>query len=157
MRLGVVLVGLASVAGLGGCSPDEAAPPPSVRPVLSLVVAPRGVEAVDFTGTIQPRFSRDLGFRVLGRIVARYAEVGREVKAGEVLATLDPTTPALAVRQLEAELEKSDAQRVYAVATRDRKKALVARKVASQADPDTAEEALAAANAAVAGGRASLD
>lgn len=157
MRLGIVLVGVACVAALGGCLPDEAAPAPSARPVLSMVVAPRGVGTADFTGTIQPRFSRDLGFRVLGRIVARHVDVGQEVKAGELLASLDPTTLALAVRQLEAELGKADAQLVYAVATRDRKKALVARKVASQADLDTAEEALAAASAAVARGRASLD
>ncbi|MBS9475801.1 efflux RND transporter periplasmic adaptor subunit [Ancylobacter sp. VKM B-3255] len=122
-----------------------------------MVVAPEGVETVSFTGTVQPRFSRDLGFRVLGRVVSREVDVGQSVKAGQLLASLDPLTLSLAVRQLEAELAKADAQLVYATATRDRKKALVAQKVASQADLDTAEESLASANAAVVRGRASLD
>lgn len=153
----IALVGLGSLAALSGCSENEAAPAPPVRPVLSMVVAPHGAEAARFTGTIQPRFSRDLGFRVLGRVDSRLVDVGQTVKAGQLLASLDPTTLSLAVRQLEAELAKTEAQLVYATATRDRKKALVTHKVASQADLDTAEESLAGANAAVTRGRAALD
>lgn len=156
MMLHRALFGLAALLALGGCSQDEAAPP-MVRPVLSMVVAPQGAETISFTGTIQPRFSRDLGFRVLGRVVARTVDVGQTVKAGQLLASLDPLALSLAVRQLEAELAKADAQLVYATATRDRKKALVAQKVASQADLDTAEESLAAGTAAVTRGRANLD
>ncbi|WP_250152106.1 efflux RND transporter periplasmic adaptor subunit [Ancylobacter radicis] len=156
-RTFIAFIGLGSLVALAGCSENEAATPPPVRPVLSMVVAPEGVETVSFTGTVQPRFSRDLGFRVLGRVVSREVDVGQSVKAGQLLASLDPLTLSLAVRQLEAELAKADAQLVYATATRDRKKALVAQKVASQADLDTAEESLASANAAVVRGRASLD
>ena len=151
------LLGLGSAIALSGCSPDEAAPAPPVRPVLSMVVAPHGAETVSFAGTVQPRFSRDLGFRVLGRIVARNVDVGQQVTAGQVLASLDPMTLSLVVRQLEAELAKTEAQLVYATATKDRKQALVSQKVASQADLDTADESLAAANAAVTRGRATLD
>lgn len=157
MTLRNVLAGVGALAALAGCSPNEAAPVPPARPVLSMVVAPEGAATVSFTGTVQPRYSRDLGFRVLGRVIARHVDVGQAVKAGELLAELDPMTLSLAVRQIEAELGKADAQLVYATATRDRKKALLARKVASQADLDTAEEALASANAAVVRARASLD
>ncbi|OZA92297.1 MAG: efflux transporter periplasmic adaptor subunit [Azorhizobium sp. 39-67-5] len=122
-----------------------------------MVVVPRGAEMVSFTGTIQPRFSHDLGFRVLGRIVSRNVDVGQTVKAGQLLASLDPVVLTFAVQQLEAELAKAEAQLVFATATRDRKKALVAQKAASQADLDTAEESLAGANAAVIRARASLD
>lgn len=157
MRLRIALVGLGIAVALGGCSPNEAAPAPPTRPVLSMLVAPEGAATASFTGTVQPRFSRDLGFRVLGRVIARNVDVGQSVKAGELLAELDPMTLGLAVRQIEAELGKAEAQLVYATATRDRKKALLTRKVASQADLDTAEEALASANAAVVRARASLD
>lgn len=153
----MALVGLGAVLALAGCSPNEAAPAPPARPVLSVVVAPEDAATVSFTGTVQPRFSRDLGFRVLGRVIARHVDVGQSVKAGQLLAELDPMTLNLAVRQIEAELGKAEAQLVYATATRDRKKALLARKVASQADLDTAEEALASADAAVVRARASLD
>ena len=157
MSVARTLIGLCALLALGGCSPDEPAPAQPVRPVLSVIVTPHGADTMSFTGTIQPRFSRDLGFRVLGRLVARTVDVGQTVKAGELLASLDPLALSLAVRQLEAELAKAKAQLVYAVATRDRKKALVAQKVSSQADLDTAEESLAAANAAVTRGQANLD
>ncbi|MDF2996773.1 MAG: hypothetical protein K0R27_2410 [Xanthobacteraceae bacterium] len=157
MTLRNALVGLGMLVALGGCSPNEVAPSPPVRPVLSVVATPQGVATTSFTGTVQPRYSRDLGFRVLGRVVARTVDVGQTVKAGQLLASLDPMTLSLAVRQIEAELAKAEAQLVYAAATRDRKKALLAKKVASQADLDTAEEALASADAAVVRARASLD
>lgn len=153
----IALAGIGSLVALSGCSENEAAPAPPVRPVLSMLVAPQGAEAIRFTGTVQPRFSRDLGFRVLGRVVSRDVDVGQTVKAGQLLASLDPTTLTLAVRQLEAELAKAEAQLVYATATRDRKKVLVGHKVASQSDLDTAEESLASANAAVTRARAALD
>lgn len=156
-RAFIALVGIAALGGLGGCSENEAATAPLVRPVLSMVVEPQRAETVSFTGTIQPRFSHDLGFRVLGRVISRDVDVGATVTAGQLLATLDPVTLSLAVRQLEAELAKAEAQLVFATATRDRKKALVAQKVASQADLDTAEESLASASAAVSRGRANLD
>nr|WP_244518010.1 efflux RND transporter periplasmic adaptor subunit [Ancylobacter rudongensis] len=153
----IALVGIGSLVALSGCSENEAAPAPPVRPVLSMLVAPQGAETIRFTGTVQPRFSRDLGFRVLGRVVSRDVDVGQTVTAGQLLASLDPTTLTLAVRQLEAELAKAEAQLVYATATRDRKKVLVAHKVASQSDLDTAEESLASANAAVTRAQAALD
>ena len=157
MKFRPTLVGLLALVALSGCSPNEAAPAPPTRPVLSVVATPQGGATISFTGTVQPRFSRDLGFRVLGRVVARYVDVGQSVKVGQLLASLDPMTLSLAVRQLEAELAKAEAQLVYATATKDRKKALLAQKVASQADLDTAEEALATANAAVVRARAGLD
>ncbi|QJP16686.1 efflux RND transporter periplasmic adaptor subunit [Starkeya sp. ORNL1] len=157
MNLRPALVGLLALVALSGCSPNEAAPAPPTRPVLSVVATPRDDATISFTGTVQPRFSRDLGFRVLGRVVARDVDVGQTVKAGQLLASLDPMTLSLAVRQIEAELAKAEAQLVYATATKDRKKALLAQKVASQADLDTAEEALATANAAVVRARAGLD
>ena len=157
MTLRPALFALGVLAVLSGCSQDEAAPAPPVRPVLSLLVTPHGLDQAHFTGTIQPRFSHDLGFRVLGRLVARNVDVGQQVKAGDVLAELDPLKLDFAVRQLKAELAKAQAQLTYATATRDRKKALVDQKAVSQADLDSAEESLAVANAAVVRGQALLD
>jgi RND family efflux transporter MFP subunit len=146
-----------ALLALGACSEDEPAPPPPIRPVLSVVVAPQIATSVSFTGTVEPRFSHDLGFRVLGRVVARDVDVGQPVQAGQVIASLDPTAFGLAVRQLEAELAKAEATLANAAATRQRKAALLAERVASQADLETAEQAGAAAEAAVLTGRAALD
>ncbi|MGX1098713.1 efflux RND transporter periplasmic adaptor subunit [Amorphus sp. MBR-141] len=153
----VGLVALCAVAGLFGCSEGDADREPAIRPVLSELAALQPGDVESFTGKVEPRFSHELGFRVLGRVVARNVEVGQQVKAGEVLASLDSRALELAVRQLEAELAKARAQLDNAAATKDRKTALFKVNAASQAEVDTAEEALAAANASVVQGQARLD
>jgi RND family efflux transporter MFP subunit len=149
-------IALLGMALLVGCSEEEA-PPAPVRPVLSVIASQKAVEAMGFAGTVEPRYSRDLGFRVLGRLVARDVEIGQSVKAGDTLALLDPSELQLAVRALEAELAKSEAQLLNATATKERRQALVEKNVASQAEYDTAEEARSAAAAQVARARAQLD
>ncbi|KQT54976.1 hemolysin secretion protein D [Aureimonas sp. Leaf454] len=141
---------------MAGCREEEPAPPP-VRPVLSVVVAPQAQRTAGFTGIVEPRFSRELGFRVLGRMIARNVDVGQPVTKGQLLASLDPTALTLTVRQLQAEYAKSEAQLANAAATRERQQVLVERRVNSQAELDAAEEARASAAGAVSRGRASLD
>ena len=94
---------LAAIAGLTACHRREAAPAPLIRPVLSLIVAPEAAEGVAFTGTVGARYESILGFRVLGRMIARGVNVGDNVKQGARLAALDPTPFQLALRNAEAE------------------------------------------------------
>ncbi|MGX1307482.1 RND family efflux transporter MFP subunit [Amorphus suaedae] len=160
MRAKIVFVGLVALAaltGLAGCSESDAEREPAVRPVLSVVASLQPDAVESFTGRVEPRFSHELGFRVLGRVVARNVQVGQQVRAGDVLASLDSRALELAVRQLEAELDKARAQQENAAATKARKVALFKVNAASQAEVDTAEEALAAANASVLQGEARLD
>jgi RND family efflux transporter MFP subunit len=152
----LTLLGLAGLVLVGGCSKEEPAAP-VIRPVLSMIVEPRPVTAEGFTGTIQPRYSRDLGFRVLGRIVARHVDIGQSVTAGQLLASLDPTALSLTVRSLEADLATAEAQLTNAGSTAQRSQALLARRVGSQAELDTAQEAQATAAAALTRAKASLD
>ena len=61
---------LALLVVLGACR-EEAAPPPPVRPVLSVVATVQSTETLGpFVGMIEPRYKPDLGFRVFGRMVA---------------------------------------------------------------------------------------
>ena len=53
-------------------------------------------------GTIRARTETDLGFRVGGKLLARPAEVGAEVEAGDVVATLDDTDLRLQLEAAEA-------------------------------------------------------
>ena len=53
-------------------------------------------------GTIHARTETDLGFRVGGKLLARPAEVGARVTAGEVVATLDDTDLRLQLEAAEA-------------------------------------------------------
>ena len=75
------------------------------RPVVVAAVAYEPRHATrSFVGTIRPRIEADLGFRVTGKVEKRFAEVGDVVKAGQVLATLDPIDLGLQRDQAEAEL-----------------------------------------------------
>ncbi|MEY9402755.1 multidrug efflux pump subunit AcrA (membrane-fusion protein) [Bradyrhizobium japonicum] len=85
--LAVVLVAIA----LSGCNDHAAAPVTRAAIVHTEIVQPRDRQAsVTLTGEIQARFRADLSFRVSGRVLARYVDVGARVQAGEVLALLDP-------------------------------------------------------------------
>ena len=53
-------------------------------------------------GTIRARTETDLGFRVGGKLLTRPAEVGAEVAAGDVVATLDDTDLRLQLEAAEA-------------------------------------------------------
>ena len=75
--------------------------------VLSIVVAPEAAGGAAFAGTVDARYESILGFRVLGRMIARDVNVGDNVKQGSRLAALDPTPFRIALRNAEADLAKA--------------------------------------------------
>jgi RND family efflux transporter MFP subunit len=79
------------------------------RPVLTMAVhyALRS-QAREFVASIRPRVESDLGFRVTGKVVKRFVEVGQRVKAGATLATLDDTDLKLQKEQADAEYATSN-------------------------------------------------
>lgn len=142
---------------LAGCKDDGQkfeAPPP--RRVLSVLAKPVSDRVIGFAGTIQPRYQTDLGFRVLGRIVARNVEVGDIVKPGQVLVQIDPVVLELAVRSSEADLGRARAQLANSAAAEARTGTLLGKQVASQADFDNALQTREAADASVQQALASL-
>jgi RND family efflux transporter MFP subunit len=136
---------------------DTAAPAPEPpRPVqvaeirLSPADPPRS-----FTGTLRARREADIAFRVGGRIIERLVEPGDQVAAGQVLARLDDTDLALAVRAAEADLSAAEAERARTAADAERARALRAgghisiaaldqRETAARAAAERAEAAAAA-------------
>ncbi|HZF79027.1 MAG TPA: efflux RND transporter periplasmic adaptor subunit, partial [Rubrivivax sp.] len=83
---GLVLL-LAS--GTTGCSQQEPAPAP-VRAVRTITVASDSTAGTqEFAAEVRARTETRLGFRVSGKLVARPAEVGQQVTAGQLLAQLD--------------------------------------------------------------------
>ncbi|UJW81166.1 efflux RND transporter periplasmic adaptor subunit [Hydrogenophaga sp. SL48] len=83
---------------LAGCS-EPPVPPAAVRPVFVTTVQPApAVQTRSFTSTVRARIESDLAFRTGGKVVERLVEIGDAVKAGQVLARLDPADYRLAVQ-----------------------------------------------------------
>ncbi len=75
---------------LAACS--KAPPPPEpLRAVKTLVIAPASAGGTyEYAGEIRARVESRLGFRVGGKMIERPVNVGDAVKAGQLLARLDP-------------------------------------------------------------------
>ena len=145
----------ASTLVMAGCKQETETPDP-VRPVLSTVVEPTPAGSAVVVGTVEPRFKTNLGFRVLGRIIARPVNVGDLVDQGQIVAATDPTALELAVRSARAALSRSQARLENASATEERQRRLIASGATTKAVLDSAEHARAGAEASVAQVQANL-
>jgi len=144
------------VVMLAGCQEHKSEPPPPVRPVLSVIVAPQTSRTLGFVGTVEPQYRANLGFRMLGRIIARDANVGDLVTKGAQLAALDPAALELALRTAQADLSNARAQLANAAATEMRQRTLLEKGAATQAQFEAAQQARDAAAAALTRGQANL-
>ena len=155
LRRCVALTGALSL--LAGCGDKHAAAPPPVRPVLSVVVTPTLGRTISFAGSIEPRYSAVLGFRILGRIIARDVNAGDIVSKGTLLAALDPVSLELAVRSALAAVANAQAQLANASATEARQRTLFEQNNTAQAEFDTARLGRETAEAAVIQAQANLN
>ena len=81
---------LAVAVLLAGCQ-EPAPPPPEARPVRTVTVERRaGGAPVSLTGQIRAQDEVSLAFRIDGRMLERRVNVGDRVKAGQLVARLDP-------------------------------------------------------------------
>ena len=95
-------ISLSSIAAasllLTACS-EPPAPAAVVKPVFVTTVTPAtAAQMRRFTSVVRARVETELGFRTGGKVVDRTVEVGDSVKAGQVLARLDPADYELAVK-----------------------------------------------------------
>ncbi|MEG1042093.1 MAG: efflux RND transporter periplasmic adaptor subunit [Pseudomonas sp.] len=151
-----VTLGLCSALLLVGCG-KEAAESDPVRPVLSVIVEPQiQADLGRFAGTIQARYESTLGFRVAGRIARRWVDVGNSVKAGDVLASLDPADQRNQLRAAEGDLAKVQAQWINAQADARRQQQLFDRGVGAQAQLDEAQTNLKTTGASLEQARAAV-
>ena len=145
MHIRLVLAALAASAVLAACGKQEAPPPPP-RPVVTVVATPAaGAEAAAYSGEIRARREADLGFRIPGKIVARYVDVGAPVKKGAALAKLDPADAQLNVAASQSALAAADTELKFAKAELDRYASLLDKQFISRA---VYEQKLNAYNAA---------
>jgi membrane fusion protein, multidrug efflux system len=85
-----LFIALAAITGLAACSKPETAPDP-VRAVRTLIVAAQSAGgSYEYAGEVRARTESRLSFRVGGKMLRRAVDLGDSVKAGQVLAQLDP-------------------------------------------------------------------
>ncbi|MHB1200459.1 MAG: efflux RND transporter periplasmic adaptor subunit [Polaromonas sp.] len=139
---------LASIAVLlAGCSQ----PAPPQEPVRAVKVITVGVSAFsarrEYAGEVRAQVESRLGFRVGGKIIRRQAELGQHVKAGQVLAELDPRDYKLAADAARAQVAAAATNRDMAAADFRRYKALQEQNFISGAELERRETTLKAAQA----------
>jgi RND family efflux transporter MFP subunit len=101
---------LALIALLAACHGKHEASA-DIRPVRTTVVgAGQYGDNVTYTGEIRARHESDLGFQVVGKVIARPAEVGAFVTAGTILAQLDPTDEKVAVESAQSVVSAAQAE-----------------------------------------------
>ena len=115
------LFALGAALFLAGCQAETAPVPDAGRPVqVQRVAFDTSGTSREFVGVVRARHETDLGFRVGGKIVARVVNVGDTVRAGDVIARLDPQDLQLQVESAEAELAAATSTRSQAAADLDR-------------------------------------
>ncbi len=142
-----LFIALFATAALAACSKPETAPDP-VRAVRTQTVAAQSAGgSYEFAGEVRSRTESRLSFRVGGKIARRSADIGDAVKAGQVLAQLDPQDLQLGQDAARAAFTGAQANADQAVADYKRFKDLRDQGFISSAELERRDTALKAANA----------
>src|SRR5690606_36157396 len=132
------LLGLLALS-VSACSEAKTEPVAAVRPVKVVEIAKADTtRALQYSGAVKARTEMNLGFRVAGKVVERLVDIGDRVDPGDILARIDATDYALAVKTAEANLAAAEKQVETVRMTQGRAEALFGKKFASQAQVDEA-------------------
>jgi RND family efflux transporter MFP subunit len=147
---------VAAVFAAAACSKPPAAPPAPRAVIAQVVGAQPGDGANVYSGEVRARYENDLAFRVGGKVVARYVDVGAAVRKGQPLARLDPQDAQLGVEGARSALAAAEADHALARAEVERYRDLYAKKFVSQAVLDARETAFNTTKARLEQARAQL-
>lgn len=155
----ILLVGTFALVAvvLAGCKSESAeykAPPQPVR--AAAVTFTAAVKTHSYTGIIKPRYESDLGFRVSGKIVERFINIGDKVTPDMALARLDDTDYRLSLESAGAELKAAESSLAQADADEKRYARLTERGWVSAAGYDQKRAAADEARGRVERARRSL-
>jgi HlyD family secretion protein len=95
-------------------------------------------QAVTATGTLNPVVNVQVGSQVSGNIAKLFVDFNSQVKAGQVVAQIDPALFQATVTQAEGDLASAQAALELAKVNAIRTQELFSRKTSSQADLDQA-------------------
>src|SRR6202171_323180 len=114
-------------------------------------------QAVTATGTLNPVVNVQVGSQVSGNIQKLFADFNSQVKAGDIVAQIDPVLFQATVTQAEGDLANAEAALEFAKVNATRTQQLFANKNSSQADLDQAMANLHQAEANVKVKQGALD
>jgi RND family efflux transporter MFP subunit len=156
MRKFRILTAVMIATALMGC--DKKPPPAAqVRPVRTVTLE-RGAEGetVSLTGQVRAKDQVSLAFRLDGRMIKRLVNIGDVLKAGEIVAQLDPQNEQNALRTAQANLLSAQAVLTQDRLTFGRQRQLLAGGWTPRAKFDEAQQALLGAEAQVDAARAQV-
>ncbi len=142
---------------LAACGGEKSQPAPQVTLVKTEVAQLQPWQTViRLTGDVQARVSTELSFRVSGRVTERLVDVGAHVKAGDVLARIDPTEQQADLAGSQAAVAAAEAQLRVATANFERQKSLIDKGFTTRVAYDQAQEALHTAEGSLETAKAQL-
>lgn len=147
LRSNRLAVTIAAALWLAACSK----PAPPEEPIRAVKVVTVGVQAtqstLEYAGEVKARVESRLGFRVGGKLLTRPVEAGQHVKAGQLLAQLDPQDLKLAADASRAQTAAARTNRDLAAADFKRYQALKEQNFISGAELERRDAVLQAAQA----------
>ena len=157
VRLGLTI----AVAGWLVCELAACSKPPIAdEPIRSVKVVKVGfapaLAGLEFAAEVRARVESRLGFRVGGKLMTRSAELGQRVKAGQLLAQLDPQDLQLATDVARAQVAAAQTNRDLAAADFKRFAALKEQGFISGAELERRDSTYKAAQAQLDSARAQL-
>ncbi|MFZ5670495.1 MAG: efflux RND transporter periplasmic adaptor subunit [Pseudomonadota bacterium] len=159
--IALAALGLAVAGVLGWQAMKPKAPKDPYR--LEAVQQGDITKSVSASGSLQALVTVDVGSQISGQILKVFVDFNDRVRAGQVLATLDPQTYVSRLRQGQAEIQsrqaqvaQAQAQLAEAQAAFARTKALFDQGIVARAALDSAEAALKTARANVQAARAGV-
>src|SRR6516165_8836281 len=136
------------VLAVAACRRQQEAQAPEPRPVRTVTVERKDAgETVSLTGHIAAEDAAALAFRIGGRMVQRFVNVGDIVKPGQELARLDPQDELNGLRSAQTRQTAAQAQLTQARLAFERQRTLLAQGHTPRAQFDLAEKALRTAQA----------
>jgi membrane fusion protein (multidrug efflux system) len=141
-----------------GCGSQQVAPPPAIPEVAIVTVQPeRVVLNTELPGRTSAYFVAEVRPQVGGIIQKRLFTEGSDVRAGEVLYQIDPSTYQAAYNNAKAALTKAEASVVPAQLKAGRYKELVAINAVSKQDYDDVAASLKLAEAEIEASKAAVE
>jgi HlyD family secretion protein len=146
LRRGVVLLILALGIAGGAFWFKKNKPPPAARYVTSAISPGDVFETIQSTGQVKPVTEVQVGAQVSGRITKVHVDFNSQVKAGDLLAEIDPQLIGAQIDETQARIaasvasvKRSEANLETARVRLDRARRVFQEGVGSQAELDSAQ------------------